>query len=382
MKIADLKVYPVAGSIYNWILLEVITDSGLKGVGEATNWPGGWMVVSALEQMKPLLIGEDPNRIDAIWNKLYKHFNYVGIAGVVVSALSGIDIALWDLKAKSLGTPIYNLLGGRYRDKLLLYANGWFLGSDLDPDAYARAAELVARSGFTGMKCDPFRNVYNSDADPDGREISAAEERRGINIIARMRESLPEAMDIAVDTHARFNAVTTVRLAQSLAQYRLMWYEEPVPPENTDALRAIRSRLPVPIAVGERLYTRQGFRPILEGGLADYLLPDVTRTGGISEMIKIAAAAETYYVPVSPHNPNGPISTLAAAHAMTATPNFHRLEFWWKDAPWRDSILSAPLCVESGHLILSDAPGLGVDLNVEECLKHPAHHVSGPAFYV
>jgi galactonate dehydratase len=382
VKITDLKIYPVAGSIYNWIFVEVITDSGLKGVGEATNWPGSWMVVSALEQMKPMLIGEDPSRIDAIWNKLYRHFNYIGIAGVVVSALSGIDIALWDLKGKSLGTPVYDLLGGRYRDKLLLYANGWFLGEDLNADAYLRAAELVVHSGFTGLKCDPFRNVYDADADPDGREISACEERCGIEIIARMRESLPEAMEIAVDTHARFNAVTTIRLAQGLSEYRLMWYEEPVPPENVDALRAIRSRLPVPIALGERLYTRQGFRPILEGGLADYLMPDVTRTGGISEMRKIASAAEIYYVPISPHNPNGPISTLAAAHAMMATPNFHRLEFWWKDVPWRDNVLTAPLCVEGGHLILSGAPGLGVDLNVDECLKHPAVLVSNPGFYV
>jgi galactonate dehydratase len=384
VEITGVKVWLVEGIKYNWTLLRVETDAGVCGVGEATNWPGSPMIEAAVRHAGERIVGLDPRRIDPIWTKLYRDLNWVGPAGVSLCAISGIDMALLDLNAKLLGVPCYRLLGGAYRTRLPLYANYWFTEGGHDPESYARQARRVVERGFTALKFDPFAHVNyfyeehlatNLGLTPEGEERAEA-------IVRAVREAVGPGVEMAIDTHALLNGATALRMADRLAPYDLMWYEEPAPPENPEAFAAMRARLPVPVAAGERHYTRFGVRALLEAQAVDYLMPDVTRCGGPSEMKRMATLAETYNVPIAPHNPNGPLSTLASAHVCAAIPNFFRLEFMLNDVPWRDEVISHPLQVEQGHLVLSDRPGLGVDLVDAAMAAHPGVLTPRDGFYV
>lgn len=384
MKITDVKVWLVEGSKYNWTLLKIYTDEGLTGVGESTNWPGSPIIYHATRHAGERIIGLDPTRIDFIWTKLYRDLNWIGPFGASLCAISGLDMALLDLNARRLGVPCYRLLGGGFRTEILLYANYWFTQGGHTPEDYARQAERVVEQGFTGLKFDPFAHVdyLYGDHLSTNLSLTPAQEDRAEAVTAAVREAVGPNVEIAIETHAMLNGPTAIRMAGRLAKYRLMWYEEPVGPENVDTLQAIRQRLNVPVCVGERHYTRYGIRPLLERHLVDYIMPDVTRCGGPSELKRMATMAEVYNVPVAPHNPNGPLSTLASAHVCAAIPNFFRQEFMLTDVPWRDEVIDHPLDVRNGYLYLSDRPGLGVDL-VEAALEaHPGLTSPREGFYV
>jgi galactonate dehydratase len=384
MKITDVKVWLVEGIKYNWTLLKIYTDEGLTGVGEATNWPGSPIIYHAAQHVGERIIGLDPTRIDYIWTKLYRDLNWVGPTGASLCAISGIDMALLDLNAKRLGVPMYQLLGGAFRTEILLYANYWFISGGHNPEDYARQARKVVEAGFTGLKFDPFAHTnylfgehLSTNLALTGAEMDLAE-----SVTAAVREAVGPEVEMAIETHAMLNGPTAIRMAERLSQYRIMWYEEPVGPENVEALAALRNRLNVPICVGERHYTRYGIRPLLERGLVDFVMPDVTRCGGPSELRRMAALAEIYNIPVAPHNPNGPLSTLASAHVCAAIPNFFRQEFMFTDVPWRDAVITHPFDVRNGHFHLSDRPGLGVDLVEAVMEAHPGVTVPREGFYV
>jgi galactonate dehydratase len=387
MRIANVKTWLVEGVKYNWTLVKVETESGLTGIGEGTNWPGSPLVEAACRHVGERIIGQDARRIDYLWTKLYKDLNWLGQAGPLMSAISAIDIALWDLQGKALGVPVYQLLGGAYRKEILLYANYWFIEGEHTAADYARQAREVAALGFTALKFDPFAHVdyhYGDDLATD-LSLTEAQKRLAIDVIRAVQDAVGPDVQLAIETHAMLNAPTAFEMAQRIraAGINCLWYEEPAPPETPDAIADLRARIGLPVAVGERLHSRYMFRPVLERHAADFLMPDVTRCGGISELRKIATLAETFSIPVAPHNPNGPISTIASAHAMAATPNFSRLEFMLKDVPWRDAILSpSPLPVSGGKFHLSDRPGLGFDLVEAELEKHPGVRVPRPGFYV
>jgi galactonate dehydratase len=233
----------------------------------------------------------------------------------------------------------------------------------------------VIDAGFEGLKFDPFAHTGYLFGDnlATNMALSAEGQDRAEAVTRAVREAIGPDIDLMVETHALLNFQTAVRMARRLAPLQMMWYEEPAGPESADTLKALRDRLPgeVAICVGERHYTRHGFRPILEQHICDIIMPDITRTGGPSEMKRIATMAEAYGVLVAPHNPNGPLSTLAAAHLCAAIPNFFRLEFMFDDVPWRDDIIDHPLDVRNGHLHLFDRPGLGVDLVEDAMEAHP-----------
>jgi galactonate dehydratase len=384
MKIEQVDVWLVEGVKYNWTLLRITADNGLTGVGEATNWPGSPLVYHAARHLGERIIGLDPRKIDFIWTKLYRDLNWLGPTGVMLCAMSGIDMALLDMKAKLLGVPCYELLGGAFRTDILLYANYWFAKGGHNPDDYAVQAREVVRQGFTGLKFDPFAhtNYLFGEHLSSNLTLTPEQEDLAYEVTKAVREAVGSRVQMAIETHAMLSMPTAVRMAQRLAPLGVMWYEEPVGPESANTLRAIRERVSVPICVGERHYTRWGFRPVLEQHLVDYIMPDVTRCGGPSELRRIAAYAETYNVPVAPHNPNGPLSTLASAHVCAAIPNFFRQEFMFTDVPWRDTVISRPLNIKSGHLILDDAPGLGVDLVDAEMNAHPGIVTARDGFYV
>lgn len=388
MKITACKTYLVEGIKYNWTLFKIETDTGLHGWGEGTNWPGSPLVEAACQHVGELLVGQDARRIDYLWTKLYRDLHWLGQAGPLLSAISAADIALWDIKGKHLGAPVYELLGGAYRDQIQLYANYWFTGGGHTPDDYARQAKATVAQGFTALKLDPFAHVnyrYGEDLNADNG-LSEKQKRLALDVVAAVAAGVGPEIAIAIETHAFLNAPTAVEMAQRLARlnFNCMWYEEPALPEFPAAIADIRRRIPLPVCVGERIHSRFMLRAVLEAQAADIVMPDITRCGGISEMRKMAHLAEAHNVPIAPHNPNGPLSTIASAHTMATVPNFFRQEFMVNDVPWRDTCLSHPLPVKNGFFTLPDRPGLGFDVNEAELQKHPGVRTVEPGrnFYV
>ncbi len=388
MKITDVKVWLVEGVKYNWTLLKIYTDTGHTGVGEATNWPGSPIVYHAAKHVAERIIGLDPMRTDFIWTKLYRDLNWIGPYGASMCAISGIDMALLDLKAKVLGVPCYELLGGAFRKEIQLYANYWFTGGGHNASDYAAQALKVKAAGFTGLKFDPFAHtnyLYGEDLSSN-LTLTPAQQDLAFEVSKAVRDAVGKEFDIMIETHAMLNYSVAVKMAQRLSALDITWYEEPAGPENADNLRAMRERIPsnVSICVGERHYTRHGIRPLLEKNVCDIMMPDITRCGGPSEMKRMATMMEAYNVLLAPHNPNGPLSTLASAHVCATVPNFFRQEYMFTDVPWRDTVIDHPIAgmVQNGHLRLSNRPGLGVDLVESEMEKHPGILQPRPGFYV
>jgi galactonate dehydratase len=388
MKITEIKVWLVEGVKYNWTLLKIETDEGYTGVGESTNWPGSQIVEAATKELGQRIIGLDPMRTDFIWTKLYRDLNWVGPYGASMCAISGIDMALLDLKAKVLGVPMYELLGGAFRNQIRLYANYWFTGGGHTADEYAAQAKRVIEAGFMGVKFDPFAHVnylYGEDLNTD-LGLSKQQQDKAFEVSKAVREAIGPEADMMIETHAMLNYKTAVTMAERLAELDITWYEEPAGPENANTLRAFRERIDskVSICVGERHYTRHGIRDLLEKHVVDVIMPDITRCGGPSEMKRMATMAEAYNVQLAPHNPNGPLSTLASAHVCAAVPNFFRQEFMFNDVPWRDTVIDYPIAdmIHDGHLHLSERPGLGVDLIEDELVKHPGIREARNGYYI
>lgn len=359
-----------------YIFVQVETDEGVTGWGEVTNsTPAHNAAVAALlAQANELVAGDDASHIEAVWHKIFRNYTYMGSRGAVTSVISGIDIALWDIRGKVAGRPVYDLLGGPVRDRISLYAhpNGRTI------EETARAARAIADFGHTALKTDPFP-LTEEEGTYFGYlsgEVDAATENAGIEKVAAIREAVGPDVEVLIDAHGRFDVPTAVRLATRLAEYDIRWFEEPVPPESYAALRQVRSEVPVPICVGERLFTRFDFLPVLQEGLADYLMPDVTWTGGITELRKISSLAETFYIPVSPHDASGPVNVLAGAHVMMTVPNFYRLETMRADLGAYSAFIDHPLDIRDGHLHLSERPGLGIELDLDFLQAHalPAAH--------
>ena len=386
MKITAVKTWMVEGIKYNWVFMKIWTEDGLTGIGEGTNWPGSPMVLEACRHAGEVLIGEDATRIDYLWTKLYRDFNWLGQGGPVLSAISAIDIALWDLAGKRAGMPVYQLLGGAYRKQIKLYANYWFLQGTGRPEDYAEQAVGIKQRGFRACKMDPFAHTnywYGEDLQ-DNLGLTESKKQLAIERLVAVQQAVGPDFPIAIETHAMLNGPTAVEMAHRIARAGIncMWYEEPAGPEFPREIAAIKRQITLPVCVGERLHSRFMARPILEAGAADILMPDITRCGGIGEMKRIATMAEAFNVPIAPHNPNGPISTIAAAHVMASIPNFFYQEFMATDVAWRDACLDKPLPVRNGFYELGDEPGLGFDLIEEELERHPGVTVRRPGFYV
>ena len=371
MKITDIRPiaadlnYGYAGDKRASIFILVDTDERITGVGEATNFPsdGSYVVRDIVVRMTEALIGQNPFDVDRIWHKLYRRYAYLGSRGAVTSAISGIDIALWDIKGKALGCPVYDLLGGRFRNELDLYANSWFGGCST-PEDFAAAAQETVAAGYMALKFDPSAHeMQERNTVYVNGQISPAGEELGIAKLAAVRESVGNGIDLLVDAHGHYNVPTAIRIGNRLAEYNISWYEEPVPPESLEALRQVRESVAVPISVGERLFTRFDFLPILKGRLTDYIMPDIVWTGGISELRRISTMAEAYYIPMSPHDTMGPVQLAASAHVMAGIPNFYRLECSVGSLETYDSVLQGPLNITGGVYRLESKPGIGVELD-------------------
>src|ERR671939_670230 len=289
----------LTGGLLSYVFVQVDTDEGLTGWGEITTYPGrlaNRAACAVLRELNDFIAGEDAAHVEALWHKIFRTFTYMGTRGATTAVLSGIDIALWDLRGKALGLPIYELLGGPVRETIPLYTHFPYAS---DPQQAARNAMVPVADGHAAIKTDPFFEgmAGKGTAYLDG-QISAEGEQQGVDIVAAIREAIGPSIELLIDAHAMYNVPTAVRLATRLAPFNITWFEEPVPPESYDALAQVRDQVPVRICVGERLHTRFEFVPVLEQRLADFIMPDVTWTGGISELTKITTMAEPYYVPV------------------------------------------------------------------------------------
>jgi len=364
-----------AGERLHYVFVQVDTDEGLTGWGEITTYPGlvaNRAVVAMLREVREVLIGLDPSRIEAIWHKLFRLFTYMGTRGATTAMISGIDIALWDIRGQALGLPIYELLGGPVRETIPLYVH--FAYTDT-PEEMAFHAKGQVDLGAQAIKTDPFMAAGRPTGELSNTTYVAggldpATEQLGVDMIAAVREAVGPQIEIMIDAHGLYNVPTAVRLANRLAPYNITWFEEPVPPESYHALRQVREQIPVAMCVGERLHTRFDFVPIFEQRLADYIMPDVTWAGGISELKKIATMAEAYYIPLTPHDASGPINILAGAHVSMTVPNFYRLEARRVTFDFYNAFLDEPLIVRDGALHVPTRPGLGLSLNLDYLRAH------------
>lgn len=368
MKVTDIRTAEVYGHGYS-TYVRVYTDEGLTGTGECIH--GGAGCPALIRDLKQLVVGENPLNVDMLFEKMRRAHVFDGaMAGNMVTAMTGIEIALWDLAGKALGLPIYQLLGGKFRDRIRLYCDS-HAGRDESPASYAQRAKEVIALGFGALKfdVDDARSRYRTDrwnwSAPPG-EVAQMVER-----VAAVREAVGPEIELAIDMHGRYDTQSGIRVAQAMAPFNLLWLEEPVPPENVAALREVKRNSPVPICAGENLYLRWGFRDVLEQQAVDIIMPDIPKCGGLSECRKIATMAETYYVPLSPHNVCGPLGTMASAHVCASIPNFQVLEWHWVDRPhWHELVTVEQPVIQDGAVVLTDKPGIGLELNEEGVRKH------------
>ncbi len=361
MKITDIKPFVVDCFRTNWVFVKIYTDEGVTGVGEGTLEYKEDAFLGALGHLKDVLVGQDPRNIEKIFHESYRDAYWRG-GPVLMSALSAVEMALWDILGKSLNVPVYQLLGGKMRYKVRIYANGWFSGAR-EPEEFGQKAKEAVQRGITAFKWDPFGKSY--------LDISNADLNKALRNIAAVREAVGDEVDLLIEGHGRFNVPTGIKIAQEIAPFKPMFFEEPVPPDNLDALKAVRDKSPVAISAGERLYSHWDYRKLFDIGAADYIQPDVSHAGGIMELRKIAAEAATRHIPFAPHNPSGPVANAATLQLGAVCPNFCILEIMYSDVTWRKDVTNESLTFKDGYLDIPDKPGLGIEINEEACLAHP-----------
>lgn len=357
----------------NWLFVRIHTDNGITGIGEGSLQYKDAALAAEIESFAGFLQGKDPFQIEHIWTSLFRRTTWSGGA-VTMSAISAIDLALWDIKGKALGAPVYELVGGKVRDRVPLYANGWFTGER--PSAhgprsgaagerewFAAQAQKVVEQGFSCLKVYPF----------SGSPQVIPQERleRGVAIVQAIREAVGPHIEIAVDVRARLNPWSIARVIPLLEPLDIAWLEEPILYDNPGTMAAVARSTRIPIATGEQLYNRWEFRPLLELNAAKIIQPDICHAGGMTELRKIAALADAYYVTLAPHNSNGPISTLASLHLDMSIPNCHRQELFLNSLPYYQEVLTKPIQIEKGYAAPPEGPGWGAELDDAVLAKYP-----------
>jgi L-alanine-DL-glutamate epimerase-like enolase superfamily enzyme len=402
LKITRLKTAVVEGN-FDWTFVRIETDEGIRGLGECFFAPG---LTAILRSVEPILLGEDPRDVHRLFRKLQLATSGAGsVAGIIYNAISGIEAALWDVLGKSLKVPIYRLLGGKFRDEIRIYADchGGEALESLDevlrsrqpswvqqgvshtardyhaaadaapatPEAYRQRALAMKSQGYTALKFD--LDVPGTEGfDLHNRCLSNPAVDHMVALIGAVRDAVGYEIDIAVDCHWRYSVSDVIKVAHALEPFRLLWLEDPVPPESAEALRAVSSRVRVPIATGENLYLFEGFREMLQTHAVGIATPDLQKVGGLAVACQTAQFADSQTIPISPHNISSPVGTLTSAHFCAAIPNFLVLEFHASDVPfWDDLVEGIPKpIIQNGSIRLPDEPGLGVELNEKVARKY------------
>jgi galactonate dehydratase len=366
VRITGLSTHVVGTPWRNLTYVQVHTDEGLTGVGEARMLGHTDALLGYLAEAAPRHVtGSDPfDTEDLVRRMKYGDFGRAG--EIVMSGIACVEMACWDIVGKALGQPVWRLLGGRVREAVKAYANGWYT-VERTPEAFHDAATKVIERGYRALKLDPFGHGH--------LELDRAETLRSVSLVEAVRDAVGPEADLLVEMHGRFSPATAIRLAGLLRPYDPGWIEEPCPPENLRALAKVAAHTDLPIATGERIHDRIEFRELFELQAADVIQPDISHLGGISETRKLAATAETHYVLVAPHNVGGPVLTAANLHLAACTPNFTIQEHFndFADAAIKRVAPGLPEVVD-GYFALPEAPGLGVELDVEACAEFPRRH--------
>jgi len=347
--------------------VRIYTDQGLVGQGESTDAAVG--TPALIRSFRRFLVGKDPLNIDAIWEELRRSGIFAGAqGGQYTTALSGLEIALWDLVGKALALPVYQLMGGKFRDRVRIYCDSDM--RDVMGAEGERKAAWIQEAGFTAAKMDIDDARDPARFDRMNRTASNGEIDRMVKEVRHIREKLAKSIDLAVDMHGFYDAPTGKRVAQEMEGFRLLWLEEPVPAENIDAMAEIRRSTKTPICCGENLFMRWGYTSLLEKRAVDIIMPDVQKAGGLSESRKIANLAEAYYIPFAPHCVVSPVGTMATAHVCASVPNFLVCEWHWINHPdlWKNWVKEGEI-IERGHIAIPDRPGIGVEMNDEVAKK-------------
>jgi galactonate dehydratase len=375
MKITDIEVIRMQANAEpsnNWLFVRVHTDAGITGIGEGSLQYKDAALTAEIEAFALYLRGQDPFQIEHIWTSLFRRTTWSGGA-VTMSAISAIDLALWDIKGKALGVPVYELVGGKVRDRVPLYANGWFVGerpsahgpqggAEGEREWYASSAKIVVERGFRCLKIYPF----------NGEQVITPERIvRGIGLVKAVREAVGPDIEIAIDVRARLNPWSASRVTPLLEPLDIAWLEEPILYDNANAMAEFARSTRIPVATGEQLYNRWEFRDLLEQNAVKIIQPDICHAGGMSELKKIAAMADAYYVTLAPHNSNGPISTIASLHLDMSIPNVHRQELFLNSLPYYQEVLTNPLIIEEGYGTPPAGPGWGPELDEAVLAKYP-----------
>ncbi len=367
LKIKDVQTVPSMGALY----VRIYTDQGVFGHGEAVDSVSGGVPIVA--GFRWALMGQDPLNVDALFERLRTSGIFAGAqAGQYVSALTAVEIALWDLTGKAVGLPIYQLMGGKTRERIRVYCDS---GTDNrnDPKAKEFIAQII-ENGFTAAKIDIDDGNDPARFDRVNWTANNAEIEHMVDKVAFMRESLPKRIELAVDMHGRYDLGTAKRMAKELEPFKLLWLEEPVPPENVDAMRDVRESTNTPICAGENLFLRHGFRELLEKRAVDIIMPDIQKCGGLLEARKIADMAHTYYVPMAPHCQASPMGTMASCHVLASIPNALVLEWHWghpasRTVRWKEFVKEGEI-IQKGYITVSDRPGIGLEMNDEAVKKN------------
>ncbi len=351
MQITDIKTYLVNANNSqranrprgrNWLFVKIFTDDGVTGVGEGGGWP--FLVAKGIEELKYFLVGENPFDIERLWLRLYDILHGHGATGAVRGGIiSAIDMALWDIKGKALGVPVYELLGGKLRDAIPVYGHA----------STPEAAKRLLDRGYGAFKCQPSSAVLKT-----------------------LRQAVGDEAEIGVHCHAEFTPAAAIQLGRACEPYRPAFLEDPVTPENVEALAKVAAKVNIPIATGERFAAKWSFSELLARNLVDIVQPETTRLGGITELKKLAAMAEAQAVTVAPHDGSvGPIVEMANVHVLASIPNCYFLEHKADDVPWRYEVAPGAVEEADGRIRVPDAPGLGVDIDEEAIAEHPIEPV-------
>ena len=370
MKVETVNIYLVTTGKLHPVVVELVTDEGVAGIGEAAiaYGVGGTAAAGMIKDLaERMIVGRDPARIEALWSEMYDHsFWAKGGGAIVFAGISAIEQALWDIKGKTLGATVHELLGGRTRDRVRVYANGWY-GAARTPSELAQAAERPLRDGYRALKCYPL-----ASPDENGlRHVSARMIDRGFADLAfekikALRSAVGADVELMLDLSGGLTTAETIRLCRRFEELDIAWIEEPADPFDVGALAKVSAQVNIPVAAGERLYTRHGFRPLFEARAVDIVQPDVGNTGGILEAKKIAAMAEAYSMRVAPHNCGSSLSTAASLQLCACIANFMTLEIYpyFPERPGYVQLLANPpeARIKDGFLDVPTEPGLGAEL--------------------
>ncbi len=356
MKIEAIDTYRVGD---RFLLVEIGTDSGLVGLGEAGLWGYPDAAQEVIEHCKTYLLGKDPLRIEHHYQFLYRNVHFRGAA--ISGALGGIDIALWDIAGKHYQAPVWQLLGGKCRDRVRCFVP---IGGNT-PQEMADAAQEAVEAGFKAVRVMPFPPGYAEMGHSEFIEIAVA-------CVTAVREEVGPSVDVGVEIHRRLGPLGAVALAQELAPLRILFYEDPLLPDSVQTKGQVAPQIPLPIASGERLHTLFEFRELLETGACKIIRPDVCLAGGLTQCKKIVGMAESYQVGIIPHNPLSPVCTAACVQLEACIPNWVMHEYSGDDQPPRNQLLKRGLRFENGYVLVPDTPGIGVELNHEALDDFPA----------